>query len=87
MSNMYENDVMPEMVLSRQINRMLNYLESHDGISNYEATTRLSIGSPTKVISKMRQKGYDIRDRWEKGVNKYGEPWRAKKYYLAQGGR
>ena len=78
---MGENAIEPT-AKQKQIRRILNYLETHDSISAYEAMTRLSIGSPRKRFSDIRRLGYNLKDKWVEGVNKYGEPWRAKKYWI-----
>lgn len=73
-----------EVTKSRQIKRIVDYLETHESISAYEATTRLSIGSPRKRFSEMRRMGFNLKSKWVDGTNKYGEKWRAKKYWLAE---
>ena len=78
-----EDDI-NEVTKSNQIKRIVNYLETHESISAYEATTQLSIGSPRKRFSDMRKLGFNLKDKWVEGTNKYGEHWRAKKYWLAE---
>jgi len=36
------------------------------------AINELGIWNLTSLISKMRQKGYDITSNWHKGTNRYG---------------
>lgn len=41
--------------------KILRYLRTHKrGISNREMTLKLNIGSPTKRISELRERGYQI---------------------------
>lgn len=77
-----ETDI-SEATKSKQIKRIVEYLQTHESISAYEAMTRLSIGSPRKRFSDMRKLGYNLQSKWVEGTNKYGEHWRAKKYWLA----
>jgi hypothetical protein len=79
-----EEEDLPEITKSNQIKRIVAYLNVHGSISAYEATTKLSIGSPRKRFSDMRRMGYKLDDEWVEGRNKYNEKWRAKKYFLVE---
>ena len=67
---------------SNQIKRIVEYLNTHDGITQYEAIKNISVMRLASRICDMKRLGYVIRDEWVKGKNKYGEKYRAKKYYL-----
>ena len=68
-----------------QIARIVKYLESHDGITGYEAIKHISVMRLASRICDMRKLGYNITTKWVSGVNKYGEKWRAKKYWIVEG--
>ena len=66
-------------VTLNQINRILVFLDTHDGITQYEALAQISVMRLASRISDMKKQGYIIKDEWVKGTNKYGEPYRVKK--------
>jgi hypothetical protein len=67
-----------------QIRRVLNYMRTHNGITSYEAITEISVNRLASRICDMKKMGYDITSKWVDGVNKYGERWRAKRYWLVE---
>jgi hypothetical protein len=81
---MCEDQDLSEITKSKQIKRVIEYLKTHESISAYQAVRYLSIGSPRKIFSDMRKKGINLQDKWVNGVNKYGEKWRAKQYWIEE---
>lgn len=73
-----------EVTKSKQIKRILEYMQTHDGISQYDAIKEISVMRLASRICDMRRLGYNISDKWVTGTNKYGEKYRAKKYWLAE---
>ena len=74
-----------EKTRSNQIKRILKYLETHDGITQYEAIKNISVMRLASRICDMEQKlGMRIDRKWISGTNKYGEKYRAKKYWIAR---
>jgi len=73
---------MTDKVKTNQRTRIVQYLETHDGITQYEAIKSISVMRLASRISEMKKLGYDVRDSWVKGKNKYGEKYRAKKYWI-----
>ena len=75
------NDDIELSVKKRQIRRIVTWMKAHGGITQQDAyeigVTRLS-----GRIYDMKQLGYNIRDKWEHGLNKYNEKCKWKKYYL-----
>lgn len=82
---MTENDISPS-VKQHQIRRIVEYLKTHDGITSYEAITQISVARLASRICDMKNMGYNISCKWVSGKNKYGEKWRAKKYWITMEG-
>ena len=78
---------MTHKVKTNQRARIIEYLKTHDGITQYDAIKHISVMRLASRISEMRKLGYDVRDAWVKGKNKYGEKYRAKKYWIEGVGR
>ena len=78
---------MTHKVKTNQRTRIIEYLKTHDGITQYDAIKHISVMRLASRISEMRKLGYDVRDAWVKGKNKYGEKYRAKKYWIEGVGR
>ena len=73
---------MENKVKTNQRMRILDYLKTHDGITQYDAIKNISVMRLASRISEMKKLGYDVRDSWINGKNKYGEKYRAKKYWI-----
>lgn len=71
----------------KQIRRIIGYLETHNGITSYEAIKHISVMRLASRISDMKNLGYVVHDAWVSGENKYGEKYRAKKYWIEGVGR
>lgn len=75
---------MTSKVKTNQRTRIIEYLKTHDGITQYDAIKHISVMRLSARISEMKKLGYVIRDSWVKGKNKYGEKYRAKKYWIEE---
>lgn len=67
-----------------QCQRVLDYIDKHGGITQHQATKHISVQRLASRISELKKQGYPITDEWVRGVNKYGEKWRAKRYSMEE---
>ena len=67
-----------EKVVQRQ--KIVNFCREHGSITVRDAYDTLHINSPTKRISELRDRGYEVIAEWEKGLNS-----RYKRYYISEG--
>jgi len=81
-----EDDI-SEVTRSNQIKRIIEYLKTHDGITGYEAIKNISVMRLASRVCDMEKLGIKIDRKWVSGVNKYGEKWRAKKYWIVEGNK
>ena len=65
-----------------QQNAIYQYCLQHGSITAREAFIKLDINSPRKVISDMRDEGYDVESITEQRVNAYGQTKRFKRYFI-----
>lgn len=65
-----------------QRQRLLAYMQIHDGITQYEALERLSIQRLASRISELKKLGYPVKSKRVTVINKYGEKCRVARYYL-----
>ena len=65
-----------------QQNAIYQYCQQHGSITAREAFIKLDINSPRKVISDMRDDGYDVDSITEQHVNAYGQTKRFKRYFI-----
>ena len=63
--------------------RILEYLETHDGITHFEAEDHLGICRLASRITDLRKLGYAFDTEWVNVKNRWGEPCRVKRYRLA----
>lgn len=64
----------PLVKLSAQEQRTIDFMKEHGGISNKEAIDLLGDGRVASTISRLRQKGFDIRTLRVDITNRHGEP-------------
>lgn len=64
-----------------QCKRLLEYMASHDGITQFEAISELGILRLASRISELKKFGCDIGSDFVNVTNRYGEKCRVKKYY------
>ena len=65
--------------------RVLDYMATRGGITQVEALRDIGVMRLASRVSALRKKGWPILDTWEAGRNRYGEKYRAKRYYLENG--
>ena len=63
--------------------RIYSYMKEHGSITGYEAVVECGVCDYRKRISEMRQAGIPISDIYVDTENRYGEPVRVKRYFLA----
>ena len=66
-----------------QNTRILEYLETHDGITHLEAEQLLGICRLASRITDLRRLGYEFDTEWVNVKNRWGEKTRIKRYRLA----
>ena len=66
----------------KQIPRILEYLKSHQGITQKEASDHLGCMRLSERIRELAAMGYDIRKVWEEGVNRFGDRERHMRYFV-----
>lgn len=64
-----------------QYTLILDYIKKHKSITPFDAFEHLGITKLATRISELRGKGIDIKDIWEKGVNRFGEEVKYKRYF------
>ena len=69
---------------SAQRLRILKHLRRCGSITSWEAIKEYGITRLSAVIFDLRKMGWDIPDEWEHTTNRYGEPTKFKRYYLAE---
>ena len=58
---------------STQEDKIFNHLVSHKSITQVEAYKRFAIFGLSKIISRLRQKGFKIKTVKERGINRFGD--------------
>lgn len=66
-----------------QPERVLEYMQKRGSISQAEATQHLGVTRLSAIILVLKKAGYSILDKWVEGKNRWGEPTRYKRYWLA----
>lgn len=61
--------------------RVLKYMQDFGSISTWEAFTELGCTRLSEYIRRIRL-NYEVADKWEKKINRYGDPVEYKKYWL-----
>lgn len=69
--------------MENQKRRILNYLNEHGSITCLDAINDLGCMRLPARISDLKEEGHIITRRMELGTNRYGEPTRYARYYLA----
>lgn len=65
-----------------QCNRVLEYINQHGSITQFEAMLELGVMRLASRISELRKHGYDFAWEWVEVRNRFDEPCRVKKYSL-----
>lgn len=68
-----------------QNDRILEYLETHGSITQFEALIKLGIMRLASRISDLRRLGYDFESEMVTVKNQFGEECHVKRYRLAGG--
>lgn len=67
-----------------QRERVLGHLEAHGDITSLEAINDYGITRLSAVIFNLRDEGYNIRTKMERGVNRFGEETHFARYILEE---
>lgn len=65
-----------------QAARILDYIEKHGSITQFEAISELGVLRLASRISELRMKGYPIESKFISVRNRYGEECRVKRYSM-----
>lgn len=68
--------------MDRQIDRIVDYMTVHKGITQSEASRDLGVARLASRIVDMKKMGFIITSETVKGENRYGQPTHFKRYYL-----
>lgn len=69
-----------------QAERVLDYMERHGGITQFEALAECAVMRLASRISDLRKQGFPIESEMVTVKNRFEETCRVKRYYLANGG-
>lgn len=75
------------MKLSFLEGKVLDYLAENKSITVQECIKKIGTTELRKIISNLKEKGFIICDIWEKGVNRYGDSTRYKRYFILKGSK
>lgn len=64
------------------VQRVVEYLRKNKSLTVVEAQRELGTTELRKIISTLRDRGYEIKDEWVEGTNRFGYATRFKRYYL-----
>ena len=62
---------------------IIDYMEANKYITPADAFVDLSITKLATRVSELKRAGYAICDEWVEDKNKFGQPVRYKKYWIA----
>ena len=68
--------------MNTQNDRLLEYLKTHDGITQLEALNELGIFRLASRVNDLKKKGFDISGRMIFVRNRFDEEIRVKEYFL-----
>lgn len=63
---------------------IIDYMRENGSITTYEAYEQLGITKLTTRVSELKGAGFDIRQRTESGLNRYGKPVTFNRYWLVE---
>lgn len=69
-------------VKQKQTERILDYMEKHGNITQFEALSELGVMRLASRVSDLRKIGYPIESQMVTVSNRYGEKCRVKRYRL-----
>ena len=67
-----------------QCQRVLDYMEQHGGITQFEAMIDLGVMRLASRISELKKEGYEIQSKIIAVKNRYGEPCYVKEYRIGK---
>lgn len=62
--------------------KVLAFMKANKGITVKTCQEKIGTTELRKIISNLKDKGYNIGDVWEDGANRYGIATRWKRYFL-----
>jgi len=65
------------------LNRVINYMRDFGSITSFEAFTELGCTRLSEYIRQARLT-LNIKDKWEKTINRYGEKVEYKRYWIEE---
>ena len=65
-----------------QRQRIINYIREFGSITSKDAFNDLGITRLSAKIFNLKKMGYNIKDKFEQGKNRYGETTSYKRYYI-----
>lgn len=65
------------------LNRVINYMREFGSITSFEAFTDLGCTRLSEYIRQARLT-LNVKDKWEKTVNRYGEKVEYKRYWIEE---
>ena len=65
------------------LNRVINYMREFGSITSFEAFTELGCTRLSEYIRQARLV-LNIKDKWEKTINRYGEKVEYKRYWIEE---
>lgn len=83
--NFNNNNTEREILQMTDLAKLLELFRSVPVLSVQYINHKLALNSPRKVISDLRKKGYDIKDRWAEHIRPDGSTVRYKEYWLVPG--
>lgn len=66
-----------------QCSRVLDYIQQHGSITQFDAMLHLGVMRLASRISELKKQGFEITCEWVDVTNRFGETCRVKKYSLA----
>lgn len=67
-----------------QTEKVMKYMEQYGSITSAEALSELGIMRLASRISDLKQMGVDVKSVLIKGKNRFGEPIRYARYFIAK---
>lgn len=67
-----------------QTEKVMKYMEQNGGITSAEALSELGIMRLASRISDLKQMGVEVKSVLIKGKNRFGEPIRYARYFIAK---
>lgn len=72
------------MIRRNQKLRVLEFMQKNGSITHYDAETWFGCTRLPARIKELKDEGHVIKRRFERGVNRFGEPTHYARYFLAE---